>query len=186
MAAHVRLKNEYMQDEKYHNLSTWLGAFLVHFQFDGTRLNVTYDQVKMYFLHLYHEHVTGQNKNSHCISMHLWKSVACRFGSFDVVMHSWVLRMFARCITTSGKRDIYMYRNVPKLSDRQVWANNVDPDQKSSLIRIYCHSICIVLTQYSTVKPTCSNFRIITASSGVSVEGVMLRNRVVRNSCSFV
>ena len=36
-------------------------------------------------------------------------------------------------------------RYVPKFLDRQVWANSVDPDQRSSLIRVYtvCNSICI-------------------------------------------
>ena len=57
------------------------------------------------------------------------------------------------------------YRNVPKFSDRQVCANSVDPDQRSSLIRIYtiCHSIYIFWMHYSMVKLLCVNFRTITA-----------------------
>ena len=59
------------------------------------------------------------------------------------------------------------YRNFPKFSDRQVWANSADPDQtapRSSLIRVYtvCHSVCIVWTHYSMVDPHSSNFRVIT------------------------
>ena len=56
------------------------------------------------------------------------------------------------------------YRNDPKFSDRQAWANSADPDQtapRNSLIRVYtvCHSACIVGTHYSIVEPHSSNFR---------------------------
>ena len=59
-----------------------------------------------------------------------------------------------------------VYRNDPKVSDRQIWF--ADPDQtapRSSLIWVYtvCHSVCILWTQYSMVKPHCLNFRIIIA-----------------------
>ena len=61
-----------------------------------------------------------------------------------------------------------VYRNFPKFSDRQVWANSVDPDQTapSSLIRVYtvCHSVCIVWTHYSMKEPHSSNFRVITTN----------------------
>ena len=62
------------------------------------------------------------------------------------------------------------YHSVPKFSDRQVWANSVDPDQTPSLIRVYtvCHSVCIFWARYSMVEPHCSNFRIITATFRVS------------------
>ena len=48
------------------------------------------------------------------------------------------------------------------------------PDQTVpiSLIRVYtvCISLCIVWTHYSTVRSTCSNFRVITANfSGVQI-----------------
>ena len=59
----------------------------------------------------------------------------------------------------------YYYRNDPKFSDRQAWANSADPDQTApSLIRVYtvCHSVCIVWTHYCMVKPHSSNFRVIT------------------------
>ena len=58
------------------------------------------------------------------------------------------------------------YRNDPKFSDRYAWANSADPDQRSSLIRVYtvCHSFCIVWTHYPMVKPHSSNFRVITAN----------------------
>ena len=48
------------------------------------------------------------------------------------------------------------YRNVPQFSDRQVWANSVDPDQTTPLgIYTVCQSVCIFWTHYSTVKPSC-------------------------------
>ena len=56
------------------------------------------------------------------------------------------------------------YRNGPKFSDRYVWANSADPDQRCSLIRVYtvCHSVCIVWLHYFLVEPHSSNFRVIT------------------------
>ena len=56
-------------------------------------------------------------------------------------------------ISTLSRLLLY-YRNDPKFSDRQVWANSADPDQtaplsdyskRSSLIRVstVCYSICI-------------------------------------------
>ena len=58
------------------------------------------------------------------------------------------------------------YRNDPKFSDRYAWANSADPDQRSSLIRVYtvCHSVCTVWTHYSMVEPRSSNFRVITTN----------------------
>ena len=49
----------------------------------------------------------------------------------------------------------------PKFSDRQDWANSVDPGQTAPV----CHSICIFWTPYSMVKPNCSNFGIITCTT---------------------
>ena len=66
----------------------------------------------------------------------------------------------------------FRYRNIPKFSDRQVWANSVDPDQTAprSLIRVYtvCNSLCIFWMHYSTEKSYCSTFRVITANFRVS------------------
>ena len=45
------------------------------------------------------------------------------------------------------------------------------------LIKVYtvCHSVNIFLTHYSTVKPLCSNFRVITANfSGVQIFRVFM------------
>ena len=60
------------------------------------------------------------------------------------------------------------YRNFPKFSDRQVWANSADPDQTAprGAIRVYtvCHSVCIVWTHYSMVEPHSSNFRVISTN----------------------
>ena len=63
------------------------------------------------------------------------------------------------------------YRNVPKFSDRQVWANSADPDKTApSLIRVYtvCNFLCIFWMHYSKEKPSCSTFRVITANFRVS------------------
>ena len=59
-----------------------------------------------------------------------------------------------------------IYRNDPKVSDRYAWANSVDPDQRSSLIRVYtvCHSVCTVWIHYFMVEPHSSNFRAITTN----------------------
>ena len=47
-----------------------------------------------------------------------------------------------------------------------IWANSADPDQRSSLIRVYtvCHFVCIVWTHYSKVEPHGSNVRVITTN----------------------
>ena len=60
----------------------------------------------------------------------------------------------------------FCYRNFPKFSDRQVWANSADPDQRSSLIRVYtvCNSLCIIWMDYSKETPSCSTFRVITTN----------------------
>ena len=60
------------------------------------------------------------------------------------------------------------YRNVPKFSDRQVWANSADPDQTTPLGAYnVCHSIWM---HYSMVMPPCSNCSVITAHfSGVQI-----------------
>ena len=48
---------------------------------------------------------------------------------------------------------IILYHNDPKFLDKQVLANSADPDQRSSLIRVFtvCYSICIFLTKYPMV-----------------------------------
>ena len=60
------------------------------------------------------------------------------------------------------RRNCCIYRNDPNFSDRQVWANRVDPDQTASRVYTVCHSICIFWTRYSVVKRHCSNFRMFT------------------------
>ena len=52
------------------------------------------------------------------------------------------------------------YRNDLNLSDRQAWANSIDPDR---LIRVYtvCHSVCIFWTHNSMENPYWSKFWII-------------------------
>ena len=69
-----------------------------------------------------------------------------------------------------------------KFSDRQVWANSVDPDEtemrlRSSLIRVctVCHSVYIGWTHYTTVKTLYSNFRVITVNcSGVRIYRIFM------------
>ena len=66
---------------------------------------------------------------------------------------------------------IHFYRNVPKFSDRQVWANSADPDQTApSLIRVYtvCNSLCIFWMHYPKETPSCSTFRVITINFRMS------------------
>ena len=53
------------------------------------------------------------------------------------------------------------YRNVPKFSDRHVWANSADPDT-------LCNSLCIFWMHYSKETPSCSTFRLITINFRVS------------------
>ena len=61
-------------------------------------------------------------------------------------------------------RNRYNYRNDPKFSDRQVWAQC----RPRSDCRVY--TVCIFWMHYSTVKPSCLNFRVITANfSGVRI-----------------
>ena len=59
------------------------------------------------------------------------------------------------------------YRNDPKFSDRQVWANSVDPDQTADQ-HLDCLPFCIFWTHYSMVKQPCPNFRVITANVWMS------------------
>ena len=49
-----------------------------------------------------------------------------------------------------------LYRNIPKFSDRQVWANSADPDQR---VYTVCDSLCIFWMHYSKETPSCSTFR---------------------------
>ena len=56
------------------------------------------------------------------------------------------------------------YRNDPKFSNRQVWANSVEPDQEHSDWSLHCllfHRHFWI--HYSMVKPPWSNFRVTTA-----------------------
>ena len=60
--------------------------------------------------------------------------------------------------------------NVPKFSDRQVWANSADPDQTRGAVcsgSTLFANLCIFWMRYSKEKPPCSNFMVITANFGV-------------------
>ena len=66
-----------------------------------------------------------------------------------------------------------MYRNVPKFSDRQVWANSADPDhialEEQSDQGLHCLQFSLHFwTHYSKEKPSCSTFGVITANFRVS------------------
>ena len=65
---------------------------------------------------------------------------------------------------TTSYPGIREYRNVPKFSDRWVWANSADPDQTAPRVDSVCNSDCIFWVHCSLVKPFCSNFRAITAN----------------------
>ena len=84
------------------------------------------------------------------------------FGSFYSFMVLKISPGICFCVSSSAT----LYCNVPKFSDRYAWANSADPDQRSSLIRVYivCHSVCIFWTHYSMVEQHSSNFRVITTN----------------------
>ena len=76
-----------------------------------------------------------------------------------------------------GGGDQSEYCNDPKFSDRQAWANTVDPDQTApnySDQGLHCSSF--FLTHCSMVKPNCSNFRLIKATSGCPTSKDLLYN----------
>ena len=66
-----------------------------------------------------------------------------------IYLMSWLLYAFA------------IYRNVPKFSDRQVWANSADPDQSLIRVNTVCNSGCIFWMHYPKEKSSCSTFRVI-------------------------
>ena len=66
---------------------------------------------------------------------------------------------------------LFAYRNVPKFSDRQVWANSADPDQtapRSSLIKVYSLQVPLHFSDALKEKSSCSTFMVITANFRVS------------------
>ena len=87
---------------------------------------------------------------------------------------------------------LVQYHNVPKVSDREVWANSVDLDQTAPALNHFVQilgglqqivwmseilgSLLYVMKSWGcwfkscTVKPPCLNFRVITANvSGVRI-----------------
>ena len=47
--------------------------------------------------------------------------------------------------------------------NRQLWGQTVDFQIRLLQVCTVCHFVCICWTHYSMVKPSCSNFRVITA-----------------------
>ena len=88
----------------------------------------------------------------------------CSKTQIRLTRHSY----FAHCFSCICMFILYAYRNVPKFSDREVLANNVDPDQTSPQ-GLHCLPFRQHLwTNYSVVKQYCSNFRVTTAIFRVS------------------
>ena len=89
------------------------------------------------------------------------------------IILSFTMLLLSFCNHTCNKlawmSKMSQYRKVPKISDRQVWANSVDPDQSDRCLHCLPFLLRLfTLTQYCMVKPLCSNFRIITATFSVS------------------
>ena len=55
------------------------------------------------------------------------------------------------------------YRNDPKFLDRLAWANSADPDQRGA-VRSDFILFAIPSASFRSIKPHCSNFRVITAN----------------------
>ena len=94
-----------------------------------------------------------------------WSNIPNRVWSIVMSTHNIIMLIWRT--EENWPLIIIKYLNFPKFSDRQVWANNADPDQTApSQIRVYtvCHSVCIVWTRYSMVDPHSSNFRVITTN----------------------
>ena len=60
----------------------------------------------------------------------------------DIVMYMYYLLGKKLKYVSGDRRTNSYYRNDPKFSDRQVWANSADPDQTADQ-RLDCHSVCI-------------------------------------------
>ena len=86
------------------------------------------------------------------------------FGIYQISWEKKTVPLYLNLVCNLAHRT--QYRNFPKFSDRQVWANSADPDHT----RVYtvCHSTCIIWTRYSMVEPHSSNFRVITKFFWVS------------------
>ena len=61
-----------------------------------------------------------------------------------------------------------MYHNVPKFSDRQVWADIADPDQTAPLKSSHQGLHCLQFPLLILEKLSCSIFRVITTNFQVS------------------
>ena len=61
----------------------------------------------------------------------------------------------------------YFYHNVPKFSDRQIWANSADPEEQSDQ-GLHCLQFPLHRMHYSKEMPSYSTFRVITANFRLS------------------
>ena len=66
------------------------------------------------------------------------------------------LPMYGTEVLITWPSSALLYRNDPKYSDRQVWANSVDPGSRLFAVLSASFRRCII-------KPHCSNSRIIRA-----------------------
>ena len=90
----------------------------------------------------------------------LWKCILRMMSSWSLETNGYhLLSVIEDCMC-----NVFSYRNVPKFSDRQIWANSAD----SQRVYTVCNVLCIFWMHYSKENPSCSTFRVITANFWVS------------------
>ena len=143
MAAQAHLKNEFTEDETYHNLLRWLILLLF--------LLVSEEGCELWLWH----------------SLEIFSLFSSMLGNSVNIILPRELSDCENSVAYSNavnQQIIILYYNDPKFSYGDLRANLVDPI-RSSLIRVYtvCFSVRIHWMQYSMVKLHSSNFRITTA-----------------------
>ena len=133
----------------------------------------------------------GSDQNQTCsptgwLRMHFWRMSLRRTQSTIISWHcsisfllnvchylignvSWKNTKKRMSMTTVIHQYVYIplysyYRNVPNVSDRQHWANSVEPDQTVPIQGL----VCIFWTHHCIVKQNPLRFRIVTAIFQVS------------------
>ena len=95
--------------------------------------------------------------------------IRCVFQSSNLTQ-LFLFDSFLRVIDLSTFGEIYC--NVPKFSDKQVWANSADQGLHWSV----CNSLCIFWMHYSKEKPSCTTFRGERGGSVVELTGTLSLN----------